>query len=136
MNIKTIVTLLYTSIFVGCIFHDDCFRDYSGRVNFSSTNKDVAVVVSKHYYASTLWKQFDTVKVNKNQNTYNIHWADHYPQCTCHNDCPGGKGTMADSIRVQIINLSDRQKLSDTVFSCEDYNFNGDNIELPTITIP
>ncbi|HEX2957432.1 MAG TPA: hypothetical protein VHO70_11400 [Chitinispirillaceae bacterium] len=115
MDIKKVVLLLCIFILGGCIFHDNCFRDFSGKINFISTNKDAAVVVSKHYYASTEWKYFDTVIVNKNQNSYNIHWAEHRPQTTCHNDCPNGNGTMADSIRIKIFNTSDDDESRDLI---------------------
>lgn len=136
MSINHFIIALCVFILGGCIFHDNCFRDFSGKIKFISTNEDVAVIVSKNYYASTEWKNFDAVKVNKNQNSYNIHWAEHRPQSTCHNDCPNGNGTMSDSIRVKILNSTDNQIIKDTVFSCADYTFNGDDIELPTITLP
>jgi hypothetical protein len=82
MSINHFIIALCVFILGGCIFHDNCFRDFSGKINFISTNEDVVVVVSKHYYASTEWKNFDAVKVNKNQNSYNIHWAEHRPQTT------------------------------------------------------
>lgn len=43
---------------------------------------------------------------------------------------------MADSIRVKILNSTDKQIIKDTVFACADYTFNGDDIELPTISLP
>lgn len=136
IDIRNILFVLCFVVLEGCISHDNCFRDFSGKIKFISTKKDVAIVIGKHYYDSSDWKFFDTLKIGQNQESYNIHWAEHRPQKTCHNNCPDGDNTFADSISVKILNSTDMKVLKDTIFSFEEYNFIGDDIELPTITLP
>ena len=78
----------------------------------------------------------DKINIKSSQDTFNIPWAEQYAQETCNNNCPDGNNTISDSIRVTILNTSDKKVLKDTVFSCEEYIFNGNDIELPTITLP
>ncbi len=128
--------LLCSCLFISNCGHDNCFRDYSGKINFISNRKDVTLVIKKHNYFYSKWYDLDSLKIGMDQDTFNIPWAEQRAQRTCNNDCPDGNSSMADSVRVTILNTSDKQVLKDTVFSCEDYMFNGDNIELPTITLP
>lgn len=136
MNIKSKLFIACFLIIEGCIFHENCFRDITGKIDSVSIEKEVILVISKHDYKRSKWYFLDSLRIKPNQGKYNLHRAEDLPQRKCHNDCPDGEDTMADSIRVKIIEPIEKQVIKDTVFTCADYTFNGDDIELPTITLP
>lgn len=128
--------LLFSILFVSDCGHDNCFRDYTGKINFTTDQRDVTIVIRQHDRFYSKWYELDSIRTKSSQNMFNIPWAEKYAQETCNNNCPDGNNTISDSIRVTILNTADKKVLKDTVFSCEEYMFNGDNIELPTITLP
>lgn len=94
------------------------------------------VIIGQHILTYSEWGRPEALLITSVERNYKLPLGVHELQDDCNDNCPDGNKTMPDSIRVKILNPTDKQVVKDTVFSCEDYSFNGDDIELPTITIP
>jgi len=128
--------LLYTCLVCFNCGHGTCNRSVSGKVEFMENKTEVKISIRKHTLTYSKWRDPVVTEYDNAKGVYYLTTEQYDPQNDCYNNCPDGKQTMPDSFRVTIYKGNDNQVLKDTFFSCDDYIFNGDDIELPTITLP
>lgn len=64
--------LLCSWLFISNCEHDNCFRDYSGKINFTSNRKDITLVIKKHNYLYSKWYDLDSLKIGMDQDSFII----------------------------------------------------------------
>jgi hypothetical protein len=125
---------LFLFFFIGFIINacgcwGICRRNEGGKIVLSdgsySSKKVIMVRYDEFEYKSKL-----TIK---NDGSYSQLLED--PQANCKNDC--NETTVAPRTRITIVDTSETKTFLDTVFYCgKDYTYSGNDIVLPTLTIP
>lgn len=119
-------------LFLGCE-NGTCYRSFLGQIESNQNKTDLIKVTIERCY-NNVYMSPETLVINE----FGIFSTDRifvHPQSECQNDCSKNNATLPESIRIKIIDTSNMQ-VKDTVFKCYDYNYNGDDIELPKIVIP
>ena len=113
--------------------HRTCYRLFNGRIEVNDCDYTNYKILIKRWYAEIMASE--TLNLNGN-GEFSSEKIGMHAQEDCKNDCPNGDYTMPDSIGIAILQKKDNIILNETIFHCEDYIFNGDDIELPSIVLP
>jgi len=131
-NISKNILCIYL-LFFSC-GNGTCYRSFLGKIESNQNKTDLIKATIERCY-NNVYMSPETLMINE-FGIYSTERIFVHPQSDCQNDCSKNNATLPESIRIKIINMSTRQDVKDTVFKCYDFNYNGDDIELPTIAIP
>jgi hypothetical protein len=128
----SILLLSSLTIISSCLFHGSCERAVSGSILTNDTTSIGLKVVLKTTDRGGERQQFhDTLTVEKNGH-YGLSKR-RYAVNDCNNgDC---REATPNSIQIIVINSTNAEILKDTIIKCPDLTYNGNDIELPTLTI-
>ncbi len=113
--------------------HGTCYRSFNGRIEGDDSDYTKYKILLKRWYSEIMAPE--TLNLN-GDGEFGSEKIGMHAQEDCKKDCPNGDYTMPDSIGIAILQKNDNSILNEKIFHCEDYIFNGDDIQLPTIVLP